>query len=223
MGIRTLTVPSIVNSGNLTTGIRINQIPYNKYLILVTASLFSSSSYYIATMLDINPSVGLAISFINFGLLFITNQIAYYSPGDAFMLAFTGLVGTVLVSMVAQFLLCPTIAIIIMPMLVGITLAFSFLTAKTVSFCNKPSLLESFILIGVFTILIIYIALSFIYNPAALMALFTSIVFLVFGFRFFNTTHIFFYGDTNYARNPDTACLTLYNLLTAQLCFVPIK
>ena len=64
-------------------------------------------------MLDTNPLVGLAISFINFGLIFITIQIAYYSLGIPFMLAFTGLVGTVLVSMVAHFLLYPTNALTI--------------------------------------------------------------------------------------------------------------
>ncbi|PJE78889.1 Modulator of FtsH protease YccA [invertebrate metagenome] len=207
----------VMTAGARSTGIEINQVLRNTYMLLGMTLLFSAVTAGLAMALNISPMTGLVLSLISFGLLFVVHKTADSAKGIAAVFAFTGLLGAALGPTLNHYLALTNGPHLIMQALGGTALVFFALSAYVVTTKKDFSFLGGFLFVGLIVALIASIALIFFHAPAAQMALSAGIVLLMSGLILFDTSRIVHGGETNYIRATVALYLDIYNLFTALL------
>ena len=158
------------------TGIEINKVLRNTYMLLGMTLLFSAAAAGIAMAINIGHMTGLILTLVGFGLLFVVHKTADSEKGILAVFAFTGVLGAALGPMLNHYLSLANGPMLIMQALGGTALVFFALSAYVLTTRKDFSFMGGFLFVGMIVALIASIALMFFHAPAAQMALSAGIV-----------------------------------------------
>ena len=207
----------VMTASQLGTGIEINKVLRNTYMLLGMTLLFSAVTAGVAMALQISQMTALILSLVGFGLLFVVNKTADSGKGIVAVFAFTGVLGAALGPMLNHYLGMANGPSLIMQALGGTAIVFFSLSAYVLTTRKDFSFMGGFLMVGLIVAVVASIALIFFNAPAASMALSALIVLLMSGFILFDTSRIIHGGETNYIRATVALYLDIYNLFTALL------
>ncbi len=207
----------VMTASGLGTGIEINKVLRNTYMLLGMTLLFSAATAGVAMALQISQMTALILSLVGFGLLFVVNKTADSGKGIVAVFAFTGVLGAALGPMLNHYLGMANGPSLIMQALGGTAIVFFSLSAYVLTTRKDFSFMGGFLMVGLIVAMVASIALIFFDAPVASMALSGLIVLLMSGFILFDTSRIIHGGETNYIRATVALYLDIYNLFTALL------
>lgn len=207
----------VMTSASLGTGVEINKVLRNTYMLLGMTLLFSAFTAGVAMALQISQTTALILSLTGFGLLFVVNKTADSGKGIVAVFAFTGVLGAALGPMLNFYLGMANGPGLIMQALGGTAIVFFALSGYVLTTRKDFSFMGGFLMVGMIVAVVASIALIFFNVPAASMALSALIVLLMSGFILFDTSRIIHGGETNYIRATVSLYLDIYNLFTALL------
>ncbi|MDD7804004.1 MAG: Bax inhibitor-1/YccA family protein [Endozoicomonas sp. (ex Botrylloides leachii)] len=208
---------------NTDTGIEINKVLRNTYMLLGMTLLFSAATAGIAMAMNISQMAALVLSLVGFGLLFVVNKTADSEKGIIAVFAFTGVLGAALGPMLNHYLTLSNGPQLIMQALGGTAVVFFALSAYALTSRKDFSFMGGFLFVGMIVALIASIALMFFHAPAAQMALSAGIVLLMSGLILFDTSRIIHGGETNYIRATVSLYLDIYNLFIHLLALLGLS
>ena len=209
--------PAMTATASMTSGIEMNKVLRNTYMLLGMTLLFSAMTAATAMAMNISPMTAMILSFVGFGLLFVVNKIADSSKGIIAVFAFTGVLGAALGPMLNYYAGLANGPSLIMQALGGTAVVFFALSGYVLTTKKDFSFMGGFLMVGLIVALIASIALIFFAAPMAQLALSAIIVLLMSGFILFDTSRIIHGGETNYIRATVALYLNIYNLFTALL------
>ena len=204
-------------STQVGTGIEINSVLRNTYMLLGMTLLFSAMTAGVAMALEISRMTAMILSLVGFGLIFVVNKTADSAKGLIAVFAFTGVLGAALGPMLNYYLALANGPSLVLQALGGTAVVFFALSAYVLVSRKDFSFMGGFLMVGLVVAVIASIALIFFQVPAASMALSAVIVLLMSGFILFDTSRIIHGGETNYIRATVSLYLNIYNLFTALL------
>ncbi len=207
----------VMTSASLGTGVEINKVLRNTYMLLGMTLLFSAFTAGVAMALQISQMTALILSLTGFGLLFVVNKTADSGKGIVAVFAFTGVLGAALGPMLNYYLGMANGPGLIMQALGGTAVVFFALSGYVLTTRKDFSFMGGFLMVGMIVAVVASIALIFFNVPAASMALSALIVLLMSGFILFDTSRIIHGGETNYIRATVSLYLDIYNLFTSLL------
>ena len=207
----------VMTSASLGTGVEINKVLRNTYMLLGMTLLFSAFTAGVAMALQISQTTALILSLTGFGLLFVVNKTADSGKGIVAVFAFTGVLGAALGPMLNFYLGMANGPGLIMQALGGTAIVFFALSGYVLTTRKDFSFMGGFLMVGMIVAVVASIALIFFNVPAASMALSALIVLLMSGFILFDTSRIIHGGETNYIRATVSLYLDIYNLFTSLL------
>ena len=207
----------VMTSASLGTGVEINKVLRNTYMLLGMTLLFSAFTAGVAMALQISQMTAMILSLTGFGLLFVVNKTADSGKGIVAVFAFTGVLGAALGPMLNYYLGMANGPGLIMQALGGTAVVFFALSGYVLTTRKDFSFMGGFLMVGLIVALVASIALIFFNVPAASMALSALIVLLMSGFILFDTSRIIHGGETNYIRATVSLYLDIYNLFTSLL------
>ena len=204
-------------STGVGSGIEINSVLRNTYMLLGMTLLFSAFTAGVAMALEISRMTAMILSLVGFGLLFVVHKTADSAKGLVAVFAFTGVLGAALGPMLNYYLALASGPSLVMQALGGTAVVFFALSGYVLTTRKDFSFMGGFLMVGLVVAVIASIALIFFNAPAAQMALSAVIVLLMSGFILFDTSRIIHGGETNYIRATVSLYLNIYNLFTALL------
>ena len=204
-------------STQVGSGIEINSVLRNTYMLLGMTLLFSAFTAGVAMALEISRITAMVLSLVGFGLIFVVNKTADSAKGLIAVFAFTGVLGAALGPMLNYYVALVNGPSLVMQALGGTAVVFFSLSAYVLVSRKDFSFMGGFLMVGLIVAVIASIALIFFQVPAASMALSAVIVLLMSGFILFDTSRIIHGGETNYIRATVSLYLNIYNLFTALL------
>lgn len=207
----------VMTSASLGTGVEINKVLRNTYMLLGMTLLFSAFTAGVAMAMQISQMTALILSLTGFGLLFVVNKTADSGKGIVAVFAFTGVLGAALGPMLNYYLGMANGPGLIMQALGGTAVVFFALSGYVLTTRKDFSFMGGFLMVGMIVAVVASIALIFFNVPAASMALSALIVLLMSGFILFDTSRIIHGGETNYIRATVSLYLDIYNLFTSLL------
>ena len=209
--------PVMTATASMTSGIEMNKVLRNTYMLLGMTLLFSAMTAAAAMAMNISPMTAMILSFVGFGLLFVVNKTADSGKGIIAVFAFTGVLGAALGPMLNYYVGLANGPSLIMQALGGTAVVFFALSGYVLTTKKDFSFMGGFLMVGMIVALIASIALIFFAAPMAQLALSAMIVLLMSGFILFDTSRIIHGGETNYIRATVSLYLNIYNLFTALL------
>lgn len=204
-------------STGVGSGIEINSVLRNTYMLLGMTLLFSAMTAGVAMAMGISHMTGLVLSLVGFGLLFVVHKTADSAKGLVAVFAFTGVLGAALGPMLNHYLALANGPSLVMQALGGTAIVFFALSGYVLTTRKDFSFMGGFLMVGLIVAIVAGIALMFFSAPAGQMALSAGIVLLMSGFILFDTSRIIHGGETNYIRATVSLYLNIYNLFTALL------
>ena len=209
--------PAMTATASMTSGIEMNKVLRNTYMLLGMTLLFSAMTAATAMAMNISPMTAIILSLVGFGLLFVVNKTADSGAGIVAVFAFTGVLGAALGPMLNHYVGLANGPDLIMQALGGTAVVFFALSGYVLTTKKDFSFMGGFLMVGMVVALIASIALIFFAAPMAQLALSAMIVLLMSGFILFDTSRIIHGGETNYIRATVSLYLDIYNLFTALL------
>ena len=204
-------------AASVGTGIEINKVLRNTYMLLGMTLLFSAFTAAVAMAINIGQMTAMVLSLVAFGLLFAVHKTADSAKGIAFVFAFTGCLGAALGPMLNYYVGLANGPALIMQALGGTAVVFFTLSGYVLTTRKDFSFMGGFLMVGLVVALIASIALIFFNAPMANLALSAMIVLLMSGFILFDTSRIIHGGETNYILATVALYLDIYNLFTSLL------
>ncbi len=205
------------NPSSIGSGIEINTVLRNTYMLLGMTLLFSAATAGAAMALEISRFTAMILMFVGFGLIFVVNKTADSAKGIVAVFAFTGVLGAALGPMLNHYMALANGPSLVMQALGGTAVVFFGLSGYVLTTRKDFSFMGGFLMVGMIVAIVASIALIFFQVPAASMALSALIVLLMSGFILFDTSRIIHGGETNYIRATVSLYLNIYNLFTALL------
>lgn len=205
------------HAGGLSSGVELNKVLKNTYLLLGMTLMFSAVCAAGAMALQISQMAAMVLSLVGFGLIFLVNKTADSEKGILAVFAFTGVMGAALGPMLNYYVGLVNGPSLIMQALGGTAIVFFALSGYVITTKKDFSFMGGFLMVGLVVALVASIALIFFQVPAASMALSALIVLLMSGFILFDTSRIIHGGETNYIRATVSLYLNIYNLFTSLL------
>ena len=199
------------------TGIEINKVLRNTYMLLGMTLLFSAITAGIAMVMNIGHMTSLILTLVGFGLLFVVHKTAESANGIIAIFAFTGVMGASLGPLLNYYLALSNGPSLIMQALGGTAIVFFALSAYVLTTRKDFSFMGGFLMVGLVVALVAGIAMMFFSIPGGQLALSAGIVVLMSGLILFDTSRIIHGGETNYIRATVSLYLNIYNLFTALL------
>lgn len=204
-------------AASVGTGIEINKVLRQTYMLLGMTLLFSAFTAGVAMVMGIGQMTALILSLVSFGLLFAIHKNADSGKGIVLVFAFTGCLGAALGPMLNYYVGLANGPSLIMQALGGTAIVFFALSAYVLTTRKDFSFLGGFLMVGLIVALVASIALIFFNAPMANLALSAMIVLLMSGFILFDTSRIIHGGETNYILATVALYLDIYNLFTSLL------
>ena len=204
-------------TANVGTGIEINKVLRQTYMLLGMTLLFSAFTAGVSMAVGIGQMTAMILSLVSFGLLFAIHKNADSGKGIGLVFAFTGCLGAALGPMLNYYVGLANGPALIMQALGGTAIVFFALSAYVLTTRKDFSFLGGFLMVGLIIALVASIALIFFNAPVANLALSAMIVLLMSGFILFDTSRIIHGGETNYILATVALYLDIYNLFTSLL------
>ncbi|AMO56697.1 membrane protein [Endozoicomonas montiporae] len=199
------------------TGIEINKVLRNTYMLLGMTLLFSAVTAAASMAMNLSYMTGLVLTLVGFGLLFVVHKTAESANGILSIFAFTGVMGAALGPILNHYLGFANGPSLIMQALGGTAIVFFSLSAYVLTTRKDFSFMGGFLMVGLVVAMVAGIAMMFFSIPGGQLALSAGIVVLMSGLILFDTSRIIHGGETNYIRATVSLYLNIYNLFTALL------
>jgi modulator of FtsH protease len=202
----------IFNTQTQSTGISINKVLKNTYILLGMTLAFSALTATIATMINIGAMTSLVLSLVGFGLLFVVSKTANSGKGIFWVFMFTGVMGASLGHMLNHYLAMANGSSLIMQALGSTALIFFALSGYVLTSRKDFSFMGGFLMAGMIAVIIAMIANIFLQIPLMQVVISSVVVLIMSGFILFDTSRIINGGETNYIRATVSLYLNLFNL-----------
>lgn len=189
-----------------------NKVLKNTYMLLGMTLLFSAATAGISIAAGLSHGMGLILSLVGFGLLFVVNGLADSSKGLLAIFAFTGVMGAAIGPMLNYYLAMPGGPALVMQALGGTAVVFFGLSAYALTTRKDFSYLGGFLMVGLIVAVVAMIANIFLHIPALSLTISAAVVMIMSGLILFDTSRIINGGETNYIRATVALYLDIYNL-----------
>ncbi|MAT93987.1 MAG: BAX inhibitor protein [Halioglobus sp.] len=189
-----------------------NKVLKNTYMPLGMTLLFSALTAGLSIAMNLSHGVGLVLSLVGFGLLFVVNKMADSSKGLLAIFAFTGVMGAAIGPMLNYYLSMPQGPALVMQALGGTAIVFFGLSAYALTTRKDFSYMGGFLMVGLLVAVVAAIANIFLNIPALSLTISAAIVMIMSGLILFDTSRIINGGETNYIRATVGLYLSIYNL-----------
>ncbi|GAB5449912.1 MAG: Bax inhibitor-1/YccA family protein [Halioglobus sp.] len=189
-----------------------NKVLKNTYLLLGMTLLFSTLTAGLSIAAGLSHGMGLVLTLVGFGLLFVVNRMADSSKGLVAIFAFTGVMGAAIGPMIGYYLAMPQGPGLVMQALGGTALVFFALSGYALTTRKDFSYMGGFLFVGLILAIVASVANIFLGIPALSLAVSAAIVLIMSGLILFDTSRIINGGETNYIRATVALYLDIYNL-----------
>ena len=206
-----------MNTASAESVLATNKVLKNTYLLLGMTLAFSAVTAGVSMAMGLSHGMGLVLSLVGFGLLFVVNRMADTSKGLLAIFAFTGVMGAALGPMLNHYLSMPGGPALVMQALGGTALVFFGLSAYALTTRKDFSFMGGFLIVGLLIAVVASIANIFLGIPALSLTISSAIVLIMSGLILFDTSRIIHGGETNYIRATVSLYLNIYNLFVHML------
>ncbi len=201
-----------MNPVGVESVISTNKVLKNTYMLLGMTLLFSAVTAGISMAMGLGHGVGLVLSLVGFGLLFVVHKTADTSKGLPAVFAFTGVMGAAIGPMLNYYLAMPGGPALVMQALGGTALIFFGLSAYALTTRKDFSYMGGFLMVGLLVAVVAMIANIFLAIPALSLTISAAVVMIMSGLILCDTSRIINGGETNYIRATVSLYLNIYNL-----------
>jgi len=208
---------------SIDTGIEVNKVLRNTYMLLALTLGFSAVTAGIAMAVNLSHGAGLIMSLVALGLIwFVLPKTADSAAGLGVVFAFTGLIGASLGPILNYYLATANGASIVMQALGGTAVIFLALSGYTLTSRKDFSFLRGFVMTGlivmILAMLVLFGASMFGVDVSALHLAFSAgIILLMSALILYQTSAIIHGGETNYILATTSLYLSIINLFTSLL------
>ena len=197
--------------------IETNKVLRNTYMLLGMTLAFSALTAGVSMAINLPYSMGLVLSLIGFGLLFVVHRMADSAKGLPAIFAFTGVLGAALGPMLNHYVALSGGPQLVMQALGGTAIVFFGLSAYALQSKRDFSAMTGFLVTGLIVAIVAMIANIFLAIPALSLTISSVVVLIMSGLILADTSRIIRGGETNYIRATVGLDLSIYNLFTSLL------
>ena len=197
--------------------IETNKVLRNTYMLLGMTLAFSALTAGVSMAINLPYSIGLVLSLIGFGLLFVVHRMADSAKGLPAIFAFTGVLGAALGPMLNHYVALSGGPQLVMQALGGTAIVFFGLSAYALQSKRDFSAMTGFLVTGLIVAIVAMIANIFLAIPALSLTISSVVVLIMSGLILADTSRIIRGGETNYIRATVGLYLSIYNLFTSLL------
>ena len=197
--------------------IETNKVLRNTYMLLGMTLAFSALTAGVSMAINLPYSMGLVLSLIGFGLLFVVHRMADSAKGLPAIFAFTGVLGAALGPMLNHYVALSGGPQLVMQALGGTAIVFFGLSAYALQSKRDFSAMTGFLVTGLIVAIVAMIANIFLAIPALSLTISSAVVLIMSGLILADTSRIIRGGETNYIRATVGLYLSIYNLFTSLL------
>jgi modulator of FtsH protease len=186
-------------------------------MLLGMTLAFSALTAGVSMAINLPYSMGLVLSLIGFGLLFVVHRMADSAKGLPAIFAFTGVLGAALGPMLNHYVALSGGPQLVMQALGGTAIVFFGLSAYALQSKRDFSAMTGFLVTGLIVAIVAMIANIFLAIPALSLTISSAVVLIMSGLILADTSRIIRGGETNYIRATVGLYLSIYNLFTSLL------
>lgn len=197
--------------------IETNKVLRNTYMLLGMTLAFSALTAGVSMAINLPYSMGLVLSLVGFGLLFVVHRMADSAKGLPAIFAFTGVLGAALGPMLNHYVALSGGPQLVMQALGGTAIVFFGLSAYALQSKRDFSAMTGFLVTGLIVAIVAMIANIFLAIPALSLTISAVVVLIMSGLILADTSRIIRGGETNYIRATVGLYLSIYNLFTSLL------
>ena len=197
--------------------IETNKVLRNTYMLLGMTLAFSALTASVSMAINLPYSIGLVLSLVGFGLLFVVHRMADSAKGLPAIFAFTGVLGAALGPMLNHYVALSGGPQLVMQALGGTAIVFFGLSAYALQSKRDFSAMTGFLVTGLIVAIVAMIANIFLAIPALSLTISSVVVLIMSGLILADTSRIIRGGETNYIRATVGLYLSIYNLFTSLL------
>jgi modulator of FtsH protease len=197
--------------------IETNKVLRNTYMLLGMTLAFSAVTAGVSMAINLPYSMGLVLSLVGFGLLFVVHRMADSAKGLPAIFAFTGVLGAALGPMLNHYIALSGGPQLVMQALGGTAIVFFGLSAYALQSKRDFSAMTGFLVTGLIVAIVAMIANVFLAIPALSLTISAVVVLIMSGLILADTSRIIRGGETNYIRATVGLYLSIYNLFTSLL------
>ena len=197
--------------------IETNRVLRNTYMLLGMTLAFSALTAGVSMAINLPYSMGLVLSLVGFGLLFVVHRRADSAKGLPAIFAFTGVLGAALGPMLNHYVALSGGPQLVMQALGGTAIVFFGLSAYALQSKRDFSAMTGFLVTGLIVAIVAMIANIFLAIPALSLTISSVVVLIMSGLILADTSRIIRGGETNYIRATVGLYLSIYNLFTSLL------
>ena len=209
---------NIAAAGSSLTGVEVNKVLKNTYMLLSMTLLFSAATAGLSLVMNFPPMHFLVVIGGYFALLFLTSKFKDSALGIVFVFALTGFMGLTLGPMLNYYLSAfSNGGQIIMTALGGTGVIFIALSAYALVTRKDFSFLGGMLMVGILVAFLAGIGALIFSIPALSLAVSAMFILLMSGLILFETSNIIHGGETNYISATVTLYISIYNIFTSLL------
>jgi len=200
------------------SGIEVNRVLRNTYLLLSMTLLFSAFTAWLAATLKM-PYPGMIITLVGyFGLLFLTSKFRNSALGLVFVFALTGFMGATLGPIISAYIQAFSNGDELVMMAMGGT-GVIFLTLSGVALVTRKdfSFMGKFLLVGVLVAFLAGIGAAIFDLQGLSLAVSSMFILLMAGMILYETSNIIHGGETNYIMATVSLYVSIFNLFVSLL------
>ena len=197
--------------------IETNRVLRNTYMLLGMTLAFSALTAGVSMAINLPYSMGLVLSLVGFGLLFVVHRMADSAKGLPAIFAFTGVLGAALGPMLNLYVALSGGPQLVMQALGGTAIVFFGLSAYALQSKRDFSAMTGFLVTGLIVAIVAMIANIFLAIPALSLTISSVVVLIMSGLILADTSRIIRGGETNYIRATVGLYLSIYNLFASLL------
>ncbi|WP_205743033.1 Bax inhibitor-1/YccA family protein [Halioglobus maricola] len=206
-----------MNTAGVDSVLATNKVLKNTYMLLGMTLAFSAVTAGISMAMGLSHGMGLILSLVGFGLLFVVHKMADTAKGLPAIFAFTGVMGASIGPMLNYYMAMPGGPALVMQALGGTAVVFFGLSAYALTTRKDFSYMGGFLMVGLLVAVVASIANIFLGIPALSLTVSAAIVMIMSGLILFDTSRIINGGETNYIRATVSLYLNIYNLFIHML------
>lgn len=200
------------------SGVSINKVLRNTYLLLSMTLLFSALMAGVSTMVQVGYGVSMICSFGAMGIIwFVLPRVANSSAGIGVVFLITGMLGFGLGPMLNHYMSLSNGSELIATSLGGTAVIFLALSGYVLTTRRDFSFMGGFLFVGFIVIIMAALANIFFQIPALSLAISAGIILVMSGFILFDTSRIIHGGETNYILATVSLYLSIYNIFVSLL------
>lgn len=210
--------PTIGPRSRTRSGIEVNKVLRNTYMLLSLTLLFSGFTAALSMAMNMPPMTYL-ISVIG-GMviaMFVLPRFAHSTAGIGIVFLVTGLLGFGLGPILSMYASLPNGGNIIMLSLGGTGVIFMGLSAYVLATRKDFSFLGGFLMVGFLLVLVAAVANIFLAIPAMSLMISAVVIMLMSGFILHDTSRIIHGGETNYILATIGLYMTIFNIFISLL------